>query len=73
MTSKRRFRPTLFHAWTLFLLFLMFFGAVGGYIILTQGLSLTNLTDLVPWGLWIAIDLSAIALGAPLRCHFPDV
>jgi molybdopterin-containing oxidoreductase family membrane subunit len=43
---------------------LMLGGAVGGFIILTQGLELTNLTDLVPWGLWIAIDLSAIALGA---------
>jgi Ni/Fe-hydrogenase subunit HybB-like protein len=27
-------------------------------------LSITNLTDLVPWGLWITIDLSSIALGA---------
>jgi len=42
----------------------MLAGARAGYLILTQGLSLTNLTDLVPWGLWIAIDLSAIALGA---------
>ncbi|NIV33885.1 MAG: hypothetical protein GWN58_31880, partial [Anaerolineae bacterium] len=25
---------------------------------------LTNLTDLVPWGLWITIDLSSIALSA---------
>jgi len=43
---------------------LMLAGAAGGFIILTQGLELTNLTDLIPWGLWIAIDLSAIALGA---------
>ena len=64
MVNKRRFRPTLFHAWTLFLVTLMLCGAAGGIIILTQGLELTNLTDLVPWGLWIAIDLSAIALGA---------
>ena len=64
MNKKRRFKPTLFHAWALFLIILMVAGAVGGFIILTQGLSLTNLTDLVPWGLWIAIDLSAIALGA---------
>jgi Ni/Fe-hydrogenase subunit HybB-like protein len=27
-------------------------------------LGITNLTDYVPWGLWITIDLSAIALGA---------
>jgi Ni/Fe-hydrogenase subunit HybB-like protein len=37
---------------------------------MTQGLVVTNLTDLVPWGLWITIDLSAIALsaGAFLLC-----
>ena len=64
MTHKRRFKPTLYHAWAFFLIMLMLAGAVGGFIILTQGLELTNLTDLVPWGLWIAIDLSAIALGA---------
>ena len=29
-----------------------------------KGLGITNLTDLVPWGLWITIDLSSIALGA---------
>ncbi len=29
-----------------------------------QGLHVTNLTDLVPWGLWITIDLSAIAMSA---------
>jgi Ni/Fe-hydrogenase subunit HybB-like protein len=39
-------------------------GLVGMFIVFTQGLVVTNLTDLVPWGLWITIDLSAIALGA---------
>jgi Ni/Fe-hydrogenase subunit HybB-like protein len=29
-----------------------------------KGLWITNLTDLVPWGLWITIDLSSIALSA---------
>ncbi len=29
-----------------------------------HGLGITNMTDLVPWGLWITIDLSSIALGA---------
>jgi Ni/Fe-hydrogenase subunit HybB-like protein len=39
-------------------------------MVLTQGLYLTNLSDLVPWGLWITIDLSSIALsaGAFLLC-----
>jgi len=32
--------------------------------VFTRGLIVTNLTDTVPWGLWITIDLSAIALGA---------
>jgi Ni/Fe-hydrogenase subunit HybB-like protein len=31
---------------------------------MTRGLVVTNLTDLVPWGLWITVDLSAIALSA---------
>lgn len=39
-------------------------GLVGGILIFWKGLGITNLTDLVPWGLWITIDLSSIALGA---------
>jgi formate-dependent nitrite reductase membrane component NrfD len=31
-------------------------------MVLVNGLKITNLTDLVPWGLWITIDLSSIAL-----------
>lgn len=44
--------------------------AVSGVIVLWKGLVVTNLNDLVPWGLWIAIDLSSIALsaGAFLLC-----
>lgn len=41
--------------------------AVGLYSairVLVEGLVITNLSDSVPWGLWITIDLSAIALGA---------
>jgi len=37
---------------------------ITGLAIFWQGLWITNLTDLVPWGLWITIDLSAIALSA---------
>ena len=62
--QQRGFRISLYHVWLMVLGLFMLAGAGAGYIILTQGLSLTNLTDLVPWGLWIAIDLSAIALGA---------
>ena len=39
-------------------------GAVSGILVFWKGLVITNLTDRVPWGLWIAIDLSSIALGA---------
>ncbi|NOH00884.1 MAG: polysulfide reductase NrfD [Chloroflexi bacterium] len=37
---------------------------LGGILVFWKGLVITNLTDLVPWGLWITIDLSAIALSA---------
>ena len=50
--------------WLLGLALLMGAGLVAGILVFIHGLSLTNLTDLVPWGLWITIDLSAIALSA---------
>jgi Ni/Fe-hydrogenase subunit HybB-like protein len=39
-------------------------GAVAGILVFWKGLGITNLSDYVPWGLWITIDLSSIALGA---------
>jgi Ni/Fe-hydrogenase subunit HybB-like protein len=39
-------------------------GVAAGLMVFWKGLSLTNLTDLVPWGLWITIDLSSIAVSA---------
>jgi len=39
-------------------------GLVAGIFVFWKGLVITNLTDRVPWGLWITIDLSSIALGA---------
>ena len=39
-------------------------GLIAGIQVFWKGLGITNLTDLVPWGLWITIDLSSIALGA---------
>lgn len=70
MKANGRFRIRPFHVWIGFLSLLMLIGAIAGGIVLTQGLSVTNLTDLVPWGLWITIDLSSIALsaGAFLLC-----
>ncbi|MBN1303901.1 MAG: polysulfide reductase NrfD [Anaerolineales bacterium] len=39
------------------------FGLVGAHQVFTRGLQVTGLSNQVPWGLWITIDLSAIALG----------
>lgn len=55
---------TLFHLWLFVLASVMVAGVVAAGIVFTQGLIVTNLTDLVPWGLWITIDLSSIALSA---------
>ena len=51
-------------AWLAFLGILLLGGLVAGILVFWKGLGITNLTDLVPWGLWITIDLSSIALGA---------
>ena len=51
-------------AWLAFLGVLLLGGLVAGILVFWKGLGITNLTDLVPWGLWITIDLSSIALGA---------
>jgi Ni/Fe-hydrogenase subunit HybB-like protein len=51
-------------AWLAFLGLILLGGLVAGILVFWKGLSITNLTDLVPWGLWITIDLSSIALGA---------
>jgi Ni/Fe-hydrogenase subunit HybB-like protein len=42
----------------------MFAGLIAGLFVFWKGLVITNLTDLVPWGLWITLDTSAIALSA---------
>jgi Ni/Fe-hydrogenase subunit HybB-like protein len=53
--------------WTVWISILGIFiitGIAAGVMVLWKGLSLTNLTDIVPWGLWITIDLSSIAVSA---------
>jgi len=50
--------------WMAFLLTCLVIGLAAAYLVFTKGLVVTNLTDTVPWGLWITIDLSGIALGA---------
>ena len=51
-------------AWLAFLGAILLAGAGAGIMVFWKGLGITNLTDQVPWGLWITIDLSSIALGA---------
>jgi molybdopterin-containing oxidoreductase family membrane subunit len=70
MTAIKNFFTS---AWGLWLSFLSLFLAMGlgaGLYVFWKGLSVTNLTDLVPWGLWITIDLSSIAMagGAFFLC-----
>ncbi len=64
-STQRRFdiSPTLL-IWFALTGVLLLVGLVSAFFIFRDGLVLTNLTDSVPWGLWITIDLSAIALGA---------
>lgn len=50
--------------WTVFLLLVCGLGVVAGILVWARGLVLTGLNDLVPWGLWITMDLSAIGVGA---------
>ena len=71
MTLKTRFRNNpLSFTWFSILGFLLVLGAAAGITVFIMGLGITNLSDLVPWGLWITIDLSSIALsgGAFLFC-----
>lgn len=64
-TAKRLFlKISPFQWWVALLGALILAGLVSGLIVFAKGLSVTNLNDLVPWGLWIAIDLSSIAMGA---------
>jgi Ni/Fe-hydrogenase subunit HybB-like protein len=64
--TARLYAPKLgpFHLWLFALTTILVAGVVAGYVVFTQGLAVTNLTDLVPWGLWITIDLSSIAMSA---------
>ena len=50
--------------WLALLGLLLVIGVVSGALIFINGLKITALPNRVPWGLWITVDLSAIALGA---------
>ena len=60
----KRFKFTPWMAWVGVLLLLLAGGLYAGLRVFREGLSITNLTDLVPWGLWITIDLTSIAVSA---------
>jgi Ni/Fe-hydrogenase subunit HybB-like protein len=65
MTAKTaRFQIRPLYIWLAGLTVVMGVGLIAGLIVFAKGLVVTNLTDLVPWGLWITIDLSSIALSA---------
>lgn len=60
----RRSRAIPWTLWYALLAGMIGFGIYGAFQTMTQGLAVTNLSDRVPWGLWITHDLSAIGLGA---------
>jgi Ni/Fe-hydrogenase subunit HybB-like protein len=67
MIAKLRAKLPSMNSWLIWLGFLGLLLAIGlicGMLVFWKGLVITNLTDLVPWGLWITIDLSSIALSA---------
>ena len=64
-TRLRDFFRTLspaFIIWVLLLLAGIGVGLYSGGMVFWKGLVITNLTDLVPWGLWITADVTSIAL-----------
>lgn len=63
-TNVARSGFPVYWMWVGFLVILLLIGLVSGIIVFVKGLEVTNLTDQVPWGLWITIDLTSIALGA---------
>ena len=56
--------PSPVQLWLAGLALVMLAGLGAGALVYSRGLVVTNLTDLVPWGLWITIDLSSIAMSA---------
>jgi Ni/Fe-hydrogenase subunit HybB-like protein len=56
-------RIDIFPIWIGLILIGLSLGAVGAYQVLRDGLQVTGLSNQIPWGLWIVVDLSSIALG----------
>ncbi len=57
------FSPKLF-VWLGALSTLVLWGLFSGYVVFTQGLIVTGMSNSVVWGLWIAADFSFISLSA---------
>jgi len=57
-------RNQIFWVWISALVVVIGVGLYAAFQIFTKGLVVTNLTDATPWGLWIILDLSCIALAA---------
>lgn len=53
-----------FRLWLGGLVIALIIGVISAAHVLINGLGVTHLTDQLPWGLWITVDLSAIAMGA---------
>ena len=53
----------IFPYWMALLGLGILFGLTGAFFVFRDGLQVTGLSNQVPWGLWISIDLSSIALG----------
>jgi menaquinone reductase, integral membrane subunit len=51
-------------AWLALIGLLLVVGIVSALQVFWKGLVITDMSNTVPWGLWITIDLSSIALGA---------
>ncbi|MBK8026775.1 MAG: polysulfide reductase NrfD [Chloroflexi bacterium] len=64
VAPRRSGRSTLYWLWIAALITGLAIGVYSALQVLTQGLGVTNLSDELPWGLWITVDLSSIALGA---------
>ena len=62
MQRLRRLNP--FWVWVGFLVLVIGLGLFAAFQVFTKGLGVTGLSDGVPWGLWITLDLSCIGLSA---------
>lgn len=66
LNTERKLFPfsPAFAAWLGLIAVLLAVGLYSAIQVFIKGLTITNMYDTVPWGLWITIDLSSIALGA---------